>query len=163
MKRFVGIKRRHLPTLAALLGVVLGLGISFCLSPDILGGALPIPTFTKGKVFSTLWQTFGKEALPLCFAIAAAFITKHPLFILIEVARRAFFLTFSSAYLATLHKPLIFLLYAVLHLSALLAHIAAGIAAVSYDRKTGLFPILYFVGLLFLLTVIRLLAFTLIL
>ncbi len=163
MKHLKSIKRRHLPTLSALIGLSLGLLLSALIDKNILGTNLPIPSFQGGSIFKTLFQSFGKEALPLAFAIFITLTVKHPLPIVISCAWRAFLFALSTSYLAAQDIPLVFCFYLFLHLAALLSHVAAGIATLAFRKSTGFFPILYFLGILFLLTVIRLLAFTLLL
>ncbi len=163
MKARFCIRRHHLPTLAALVGVILGIFVFSKVPDGILGAALPIPTLRTGEKFEIICAVFGKEALPLAFAIIASGIMRHPLPLLLDTAWRGFACTLSSLYLYRNTAFLVFLLYLALHLTALLTHIAASVAALQYRKATGVFPILYFIGLLFLITVIRLLAFSLIL
>lgn len=163
MKHLNMIKRHHLPTLFSLVGLLTGLWLSTQIDRGALGGMLPISTLEIGSIFKTVFKSFGKEALPLALAIIAALIVRHPLPILIDCAWRALLFALSASFLAAQNTPLVFGVYLLLHLAALLCHIAAGVATVEFQKSTGFFPILYFIGILFLLTVIRLLAFTLLL
>ena len=163
MKHTIRQKRHCLPSLFALIGVALGILFSLMLPPELFGKAIPITTLSPGKIFKTICQSFGKEGLPLAFSTLMAMWVKHPLPILLENTRRAFYFSLSTAYLAT-NAPLgIFGVYLLFHLAALLCHVAAGIATIEFRNETGFFPLLYFIGVLFLITVIRLLAFTLLL
>lgn len=163
MKHLKAVKRHRLPTLSALVGALLGLLASTLIDTHALDGELPFSTLVRGSIFPTLFKSFGKEGLPLAFAVLITLCVKHPLPILLENAWRAFLFALSASCLATESAPLIFAVYLLLHLAALLCHIAAGIATVDFQKERGFFPILYFIGVLFLLTVIRLLAFTLLL
>ena len=157
------IKPRHMPTLTALLGVILGVVFAQALDPTLFLNAPPITVLQKGAILRTIFQSYAKESLPLACSLITALVTKHPLPILLEALWRGFLCGLSSSYIALQGSFLLFALHTALHLSALLTHIAAGITVLDLSKRQGFFPTLYFIGLLFLLTVIRLLAFTLIL
>lgn len=163
MMRLPSLKRRHLPTLSAAAGLLIGLLLAAFIDKSLLGDYLPIPIFQDKNGIRVLLRVFGKEALPLALASILSLTVRHPLPILLENAWRALLFALSSCYLAAQGKPLILWIYLLLHLAALLSHIAAGIATLDFKKEIGCFPILYFIGLLFLLTIIRLLAFTLLL
>ncbi len=153
----------RLPTLAALIGALSAMAFSLCLVGNTSLLPPPVPILHQGKIISEILSGFAKEALPLVFAALFSRIGRHPWPILLETAGRSFFSLLSMSYLAA-HSSNIWTLLAfcLLQTALLLAHIAAATAAISYRKETGLFPFLYFCGLLFFLTVIRLLAMTLI-
>lgn len=153
-------KTNRLPSFAALLGIVVG-AVCYFLMPRA-EGYLPIPTL-QGGILSSLLASYAKET-GLLFLAALAFRTvRHPLPILLFEGLRGFYFALSSLQTVLYAPPLTAAVYLLLHSALLLAHIAAGIAALTYTKRTGLFPFLYFTGLIVLLTTVRLLAFTLIL
>lgn len=160
MKKRALFDLHHYPTLAALLGITLGTLLFLVLPRNT--ALLPIPTLDAG-IFASLMRGFYKEGLPLFLALILYHLTKQKGAILFAVGWRALLFSLSTLQTASLASLSITAVYLLLHTAILLAHIAAGIALLTKNKTTGYFPFLYFMGLILLLTVIRLLTFTLLL
>lgn len=160
--RMIAKEQTALP-LFALIGAALGLLAFLLITPEGFGNiAPPIVNLKTASPLRVILSSLSQELLPLLAAALVSFAVKHPLPLMLACMRRAFLFSLSSAYLAaygglTPH----YFVYTLIGAALLLATVAAGIAAATHKGKP--FAFLYFIGVITLLTVIRLLAFTLIL
>lgn len=163
MNRYANCLSKKNPTLLfALVGLVGGFLFCLVFYDSLRIAPTDIPALTSAPLRDLL-DLFSRECLPTVLALLLSCAMRHRLPLCLAMTRRAFLFALSSAHLFVCRAPiLISLVYTLLNAATLLCQLGAALA-VSGTMPKRAFAFLYFMGLVLLLCIIRLLAFTLIL